>query len=90
MTIDKEYSIDLSDIKAVRLLCHHCKTSLNLPPKDIQKDPPEHCPNCSRDWFGYDTPEKKQLKAFLAALNFLRERSGTSVCQVRLDVSQPS
>ena len=90
MTISKDYSIDLSDIKAVRLLCHYCKTSLSLPPTDIKKDPPEHCPNCGKDWFGQDTQEQKTLKFFLSALSSLRERSGTPVCQVQLEVSQPS
>jgi len=89
MTISKDYSINMSDIKAVRLLCHKCKTSLSLPATDIRKDPPEHCANCGEDWFGYNTTETKQLKLFLAALRVFTERTGTPVCQVQLEVSQP-
>lgn len=90
MTISKDYSIDLADIKSVRLVCHNCKASLSLPPTDIQKDPPEHCPNCGGDWFGHNTTEQKNLKLFLSTFRFLKERSGTPVCQVHLEVSQPN
>jgi len=90
MTISKDYSISLSDIKAVRLLCHKCKTSLSLPPNDIQKEPPEECVNCGEGWFGGNTTELSQLKFFLRALRSLSERDGTPVCQVLLEVSQPN
>jgi len=88
MTINKDYSINISDIKTVRLLCHKCKTSLNLPPSDIKKDPPEYCPNCGEGWFGYSTRELSHLKYFLGALLFFAQRDGTPVCQVLLEVSE--
>ena len=90
MTISKDLSISLSDIKAVRLLCHKCKASVSLPPADIRKEPPEECVNCGEGWFGSNTVEMSELKHLLKALRDLSQRDGTPVCQVRLEVTQPN
>ena len=89
MTINKDYSIDISEIKTVRLASHKCTASLILPP-DIKKEPPEHCPNCGANWFGHNTVEQKQLYGLLGALRIFSERTGTNACQIKLEVSQPS
>lgn len=89
MTISKDLSIHVADIKAINLSCHHCKAELSLPPSDIQKDPPERCPNCGVDWFGHNTTEQKQLKYLLLSIKAFTERAGTEVCQIQLKVSQP-
>jgi DNA-directed RNA polymerase subunit RPC12/RpoP len=89
MTISKEYSIEVSEIKAVRLICHKCQASLSLPPSDIKQDPPEHCPNCGTDWFLFRSIELQQLKSFLLSIKAFSERTGKPECQVRLEISQP-
>ena len=89
MTIIKDYSIEISDIKSIRLVCHKCKASLSFPPADIRREP-ENCPNCGESWFALRTAELKQLRSLLDALTFFAERVGTPVCQIQLDISQPS
>jgi uncharacterized paraquat-inducible protein A len=89
MTINKDYLIEMSDIKAVLLVCHKCEASLSLPPADLRREP-EHCPNCGDKWFAFNTTEVKQLRALLSALTVFKERIGTPVCQVQFVVSEPS
>jgi hypothetical protein len=89
MTINKGYSVDVSDISAIVLVCHGCNASVNLPPSDIQHGPIERCPNCKTDWFDSDMPDHKTLKLFMSTLRDLRKRTGMKVCQVRLEITQP-
>ena len=89
MTIGKQLSIHMKDIKTVDLSCHHCKAVLSLPPNDFKRGPPEKCPNCGVDWFDFDTVEKKQLMYLILAIKAFTERADSKVCQVQLTVSQP-
>lgn len=89
MTINKGYSVDLSDINVVILACHKCQTSLHLAPSDTTNEPLERCPNCKADWFP-SAIDRNTLHAFLGTLRELRKRAGVNMCHVRVEVSLPS
>jgi hypothetical protein len=64
LTRDQRVSMDVADIVGVSMCCHHCKTLVEVPLKELSR-PPQECPVCKQSWFDSQGNEDYQSIKFL-------------------------
>lgn len=89
MTSQKRLLIKFQDLTWLRMTCHHCQASVNIPLFGERKPLPAHCPSCENLWFLEDGSDGRQISQLVDIVRHLKERSANARCAVELEIDQP-
>jgi hypothetical protein len=90
MSAEYAVSIDLSELKAIKLQCPQCRASVAFPIARIQAlSIPAACPGCSAEWRGGSHEIEVSLNNIVHALNTWRrvESDLKPVFELRFEMS---
>jgi hypothetical protein len=95
MTSESVWLIDLQDIRAIRLTCQRCRSTLSLNLTETVRVP-HACPNCNEDWVLFNdhmnTPDMADAlaRALKNYVGLTSANAGNARATVSVEITRPS